>query len=72
MAKYIQFSKKIISKVLKQDSAPKIAKPLNKTLKKDRAMIQHRHPILQSIWSMIDGLKDNIEEYPDYIVQSRL
>ena len=71
VAKYIQFTRRIVIKVLKQDPIAKIAMPSHEKLKEYHALIERHHPVLSDVWGTMDGLKIKIDEAPDKINQSR-
>jgi hypothetical protein len=71
VAKYIQFARRIVIKVLKQDPLAKIAIPSHEKLEEYCALIDRCHPALPDVWGTMDGLKIKIDEAPDEITQSR-
>jgi hypothetical protein len=71
VAKYIQFARRIVIKVLKQDPLAKIAIPSHEKLEEYRELIARRHPALPDVWGTMDGLKIKIDAPPDEITQSR-
>jgi len=70
LAKYLQFARRIIIKILKKDELAKISLPSFEKLQEYRDTIARRHPALQNVWGTMDGIKVRIEEAPDGIVQS--
>ncbi len=71
VAKYLQFARQILVKILKNDDLAKINVPSLQRLEEYRAMILDRHPALDMVWGTMDGLKCRIEKAPEDIVQSR-
>jgi hypothetical protein len=71
VGKYLQFARRILVKILKNDDLAKIKVPSVQRLEEYRAMIADRHPALDMVWGTMDGLKCRIEKAPDEIVQSR-
>ena len=71
VAKYLQFARRFLVKTLKGNHQAKIWLPTAEKLEEYRGMVQQRHPVLDSVWGTMDGLKVRIEQAPDEIVQSR-
>ena len=72
LSKYLQFARRIIIKLLKNDPLAKISLPDDNKLQEYREIISHRHPAQQDFWGTMDGLKVRIEQAPDGVVQGRL
>ena len=70
-AKYLQFARRILVKVLCNNEYGKIVMPTADKLEEYRLMIANRHPALLDVWSTMDGLKVRIEQSPNFITQSR-
>jgi hypothetical protein len=70
LAKYLQFARRIVIKILKKDPLAHIALPTNDKLEEYRQVISTRHPALQDVWGTMDGLKVLLEAAPEGIVQS--
>jgi hypothetical protein len=45
--------------------------PTHDKLEEYMTVIEARHPVLNNVWSTMDGIKVRIEEAPDEVVQSR-
>ena len=69
--KYLQFARRILVKVLRNNEYAKIVMPSAHQLEEYRQMIASRHPALVDVWSSMDGLKVRIEQAPNFITQSR-
>ena len=50
VAKYLQFARKILVKILKSNNVAKIKLPLHEKLEEYRAIIAARHPALDMVW----------------------
>ena len=70
VAKYLQFARRILVKILKANDLAKIQIPPPEKLEEYQAVIVARHPALDMVWGTMDGLKCRIEKAPDKIVQS--
>jgi hypothetical protein len=71
VAKYLQFARRILVKVLKATPLAQICLPTQEKLEEYRSAIESCHPVLSNVWSTMDGLKVRIEAAQDEIVQSR-
>jgi hypothetical protein len=71
VSKYLQFARRILVKVLKSSSLAKITLPSHDKMEEYRSAIAERHPVLNNVWSTMDGIKVRIEQAPDEVVQSR-
>ena len=69
-SKYLQFARRLLFKILKDNELAQNCVPNHEKLDEYRAMIQARHPVLDNVWGMIDGLKMQIKQALDEIVQS--
>lgn len=70
-AKYLQFARRIIVKVLLDDPCARIEMPSHEKLEEYRSAIQARHPVLENVWGTMDGLKLRIESASNFLTQSR-
>ena len=71
LQKYLQFSKRILIKVLANNELAQIRMPCLDDIEKYRSMIARRHPNLPDVWGTMDGLKCRIEQPSDCLVQRR-
>jgi len=69
-SKYLQFSRRIIVKILKKHHLFKLCLPSNGKLEEYRRTIETRHPALNDVCRTMDGMKCCIEEAANEIVQS--
>jgi hypothetical protein len=69
LSKYLQFARRIIIKLLKNDLFVKMSLPDTNKLQEYQEIISHMHPDLQDVWGTMDGLKIRIEQAPDGVVQ---
>ena len=63
VAKYLQFVRRILVKILKTNNLAKITIPCPEKLEEYRATIASHHPSLDMVWSTMDRLKCCIENH---------
>ena len=71
LSTYVRYGRRILIKVLKDEEDSKVKIPsLSKIAQYQNAIFQ-KYPMLDGVWCTMDGLKLNIEESSDFIVQNR-
>ena len=64
VAKYLQFARRILVKILKHNNLAKMKLPLHEKLEEYRAIFAARHPALDMVWGTMDGLKCRLRKLP--------
>ncbi len=67
----IRFARRIILHVLKDDDDARIRIPTADEIERCKIAISRKYPLLKDVWSTMDGLRVDIEEPGDVIVQNR-
>jgi len=59
---YLRFGRRIVVEVLQDDNFAKISIPSNATIQQYKVMIKAKYPLLDDVWSAMDGLKTPIQQ----------
>ena len=62
LAMYLRFGRRIIVEILSRNKFAKIALPSPEKIEQYKTIIQSRYPLLEDVWTAMDGLKTPIQQ----------